>query len=325
MRLVHHGAAVMSATVSVVIAALDAAHTIGAQLDALASQTYRGDFEVLVCDNGSTDSTRELVLARHAVDPRVLLVDASNRRGSAYARNVGVSRAAADIVAFCDADDVVAPHWLEAMVASASRHAVVAGRIETTVLNPAWTRVARTLPEGIQQAGFLPFAGAGNLLVHRQVFEELHGFDTDLLWLEDVDFSWRLQLAGHDLGYAPDALVHVRLRQSITGIFTQGLHYGQAMAQLEQRYAGEPRWNVSSDDVSKASDASRRDQGMLRRALRAVVSSPGRGGCGFVLWQIGWHVGNRRIRRPVEHANELPAGPTSRANQVSARHATRPL
>jgi glycosyltransferase involved in cell wall biosynthesis len=281
--------------VSVVIAALNASGTLGEQLDALTAQSLPHPFEILVCDNGSTDGTRQLVEHRCRIDPRIRLIDASDRPGSGHARNIGVAHAHGDILAFCDADDVVTPGWLATIVNSVQDHSVVVGRAETVTLNRPWTRVARALPEGIQQAGFLPFAGAGNLAMTRQTFNKVKGFDTDLRWLEDVDLSWRLQLAGFDLTYEPEAVVHVRLRHSIVGIFTQGAHYGYAMAQLERRYQrlNRPGW----PDPTLAGRAGDTHQPSFpRRALGKLLSSPGRGGWGFVLWQLGWHLGYRGAR-----------------------------
>ena len=177
------------------------------------------------------------------------------------------------------------------MVAACAYHDVVAGRVETVSLNPEWTRVARPLPEGIQQGSFLPFAGAGNLAFRREAFGQVGGFDPDVMWLEDVDLSWRLQLAGHTIGFAEDAIVHVRLRRSISGIYSQGLHYGWALAQLENRY----REQIGATGDS-CTDGTESKWGTIGNFLSVLAHHPGRGGWGFVLWQLGWHVGHRRAR-----------------------------
>src|SRR6185295_6515304 len=62
------------ALTSVVIPAYNAAATIGAQLDALAAQTYNGAWEVLVCDNGSSDTTLEVVASYTDRLPRLRVV-----------------------------------------------------------------------------------------------------------------------------------------------------------------------------------------------------------------------------------------------------------
>src|SRR5579864_1647403 len=77
------------ARLSIVIACRNEAETLPKQLDALAAQDWPGWWQVVVVDNGSTDGTAEV--ARRWADriSNLEVVDASQRRGQAYARNVG--------------------------------------------------------------------------------------------------------------------------------------------------------------------------------------------------------------------------------------------
>src|SRR4051795_2963793 len=100
--------------ISVLIPARNAEATIAAQIYSLRSQTYDGLWEAILVNNGSTDSTVKLALDAAGGLP-LRVVDASERPGLSYARNVGVASARGDFVAFCDADDEVAPGWLAAL------------------------------------------------------------------------------------------------------------------------------------------------------------------------------------------------------------------
>lgn len=306
-------------SISVIVAALNAASTIRAQLDALAAQDYPAPFEILVCDNGSTDGTRDIVQRIAQADARFRLIDASQTRGAGPARNVGVGQARYELVAFCDADDIADSGWLSAIAAALDTHDVVAGRVETVSLNPEWTRIARPLPEGIQRGSFLPFAGAGNLAFRRCAFQRVGGFDPEVVWLEDVDLSWRLQLAGHSIGFAPDAVMHVRLRQSISGIYAQGLHYGLALAQLEQRYR--ELMGAAADVAAAASGPTTNKWGTIGNALSLLARHPGRGGWGFVLWQLGWHVGHHSAQELLAGSNNATSSRELNAGVSAARHA----
>jgi len=94
--------------VSVVVPVRQGARTLGEQLEALSRQTYSGEWELIICDNGSTDGTRGRALAWQGALP-LRIVDASAKKGVAHARNVGIEATRGAYVLICDADDVVDP------------------------------------------------------------------------------------------------------------------------------------------------------------------------------------------------------------------------
>jgi glycosyltransferase involved in cell wall biosynthesis len=232
--------------VSVVVPVRDAAATIDAQLDALLAQNYRGAWELVVADNGSTDGSLERLAARLAALPGSRVVDASERRGAGHARNAGVEGSSGDLVLFCDADDVVSPGWITAMVEAAAKVDIVAGPLDLERLNDRLSRAWHATPPSdrpLRGHNFLPFASGCNCGVWRDVFEALGGFDRARLAGEDVDLSWRAQLAGYRLGFAPDAVVHRRLRSGLREVARQHFRWGQAYAALfrDYRSRGMPR------------------------------------------------------------------------------------
>jgi glycosyltransferase involved in cell wall biosynthesis len=95
--------------VSVVIAAYNAAWCIERALDSLVAQSHVPD-EVLVCDDGSTDGTADLIADRYGPPIQVLRLP---HRNAAEARWVGLERASGDWLAFMDADDYWKPEKLE--------------------------------------------------------------------------------------------------------------------------------------------------------------------------------------------------------------------
>ncbi len=113
--------------VSVVIPVHNVAATLGAQLDALADQDYRGDFEVIVADNLSTDRTRDVIASFSSRLPGLRLVKAFEKQGASYARNVGTRAATGDLILGCDGDDVVLGGWVSGLVDALSRFDIVGG------------------------------------------------------------------------------------------------------------------------------------------------------------------------------------------------------
>lgn len=228
--------------VSVVIAARDAEATLPAQLAALADQDTRCTWEVLVADNGSTDRTRDVVLDAARRTGRVRLVDASAIRGAGAARNEAARVARGRDLLFCDADDVVAPGWVDALHGALRGSDMVAGRLEWERLNSRAAQGSRALPQvdGLQHTEPLPDLGcasSSNLAVRRTLFDRLGGFDVRARYLQDTDLCWRAQLAGATLVFEPAAVVHMRLRPGLLGAWRQGRGTGMGQRWLAARYA----------------------------------------------------------------------------------------
>lgn len=222
--------------ISVVVAVRDGMPWLDDQLKALAEQRCSFDWEVVVADNGSTDASAALVSSWASRSSEIRLVDASSRPGPSAARNVGVKHARGDLLAFCDADDVVREGWLEAIVSALGEADVVAGELEHGSLNG----IAATtpLPAVTRQLGKVPAGLAANLGVRRAAFEATGGFDEDLMVGEDIDLCWRLQFAGYKFETAPGAVVSKRERETSREIFRHGITHGRSGPRLYRKHRG---------------------------------------------------------------------------------------
>ena len=232
-----------SPALSVIIACRNGAATLRETLEGLAAQVWDRPWDVVLADNGSTDGSVALFEAFALAHPRLAMraVDASARRGKAFALNTAIAAVRARAVAFCDADDVPGEGWLAAMGMALERHPIVACRTDLDRLNPGWIRRSRG---ELQQAGlgrleFLPalvHAGGGTMGVQRRLVEEIGGFDEGFSYLEDTEFSLRAQLAGHAIVFVPEAVMHVRARDDLARIFRQSYNWGRYEMKLVSRY-----------------------------------------------------------------------------------------
>ena len=205
---------------SVVIPVLDCEALIETQLDALAAQDYKGDWEVLVVDNGSTDGTVEVAKAYADRLPNLRIIDASSRRGVSHARNCGARAADGDLILICDADDRVRPSWVRKMAEASRTLDVIGGYLDTkrsTTSRPGRgaTRSARCSSRPACSTT-CPFAVGANVGVTRACFEAIDGWREEYICGgDDVDFSWRAQQAGFRLGMAPGAVIDYRYRAGL--------------------------------------------------------------------------------------------------------------
>jgi glycosyltransferase involved in cell wall biosynthesis len=191
--------------VSVVVPARNAEATLARCLAAIAAQEAGEPFEVLVVDDGSSDGT-VAVAKRAAGEVRVIEQEAL---GPAAARNRGAGEARGDVLAFTDADCFPAPGWLAAGLLALEAADLVQGAVEP---DPSVRPLPldRTIAVRRETALF----ESANLLVRRELFERLGGFEQ---WIEpeigksfgeDLWLGWRARRAGARVAFAPDALVH---------------------------------------------------------------------------------------------------------------------
>lgn len=180
---------------SVIIPCYNAASTIAIQLEALANQKWSQPWEVIVADNGSTDNSVAIAELFKQKIPSLRIVDASAKKGAAYARNIGASIAYAEALAFCDADDEVAPFWVAAMGEALAKYDFVTGRSLYDKLNEPWVIANHGSSDGfcIIENPYLPFAISCNIGVKRAVHQAIGGFDETFAMIEDIDYSWCIQ------------------------------------------------------------------------------------------------------------------------------------
>ncbi len=279
---------------SVIIPCLDAAETLPLQLEALAGQAWEEGWEVIVADNGSRDGSRAVTEGFRDRIPGLRVVDASGRRGQAHARNAGAAAAEGDALLFCDADDQVAPGWLAAMGRALAEHEFVASRYDTGPLNPAWVRQVHANPQrdGLNPytyPPFLPHAGGGGLGVRAELHRAVGGFDESMPALEDTDYCWRIQLAGHAFHFVPEAVVRIRFRDTLAGLYRQSLSFGEHNVRIYTMYRGRGMPHLGPwPGILKWVKLLLRAPQLLTRSGRAAW-----------IGQLGWRLG--RLRGCLRH------------------------
>ena len=293
---------------SLVIPCFNEAGRIGDLLEALCRQSSPLHWEVLVVDNGSTDSTRSVVARFEGRLPFMRIVDAAGRSGAAHARNEGAKQARGDWIVFCDADDVVGDGWLTAMARALADHPVVVPRFEGNRLNPDTPFRPLGQQTGVDSLWYPPFlnhAGGSGIAVWRECHSRLGGFDESLRVCEDTDYSVRLQLAGYPIHFASDATLHIRF-PSAGGSFLQARKWARANTVIYKRYGRDEANHAESDGAPRPW---RWYFAGLWRIVRRIPRMRKERVRAFVLWQSGWHLGllEGAIRQRVPPVSHPPA------------------
>ncbi|MBU0635516.1 glycosyltransferase family 2 protein [Candidatus Micrarchaeota archaeon] len=103
--------------VSIVVATFNNVATLKRTVQGLTELNYPSQFEIIVVNDGSTDSTRQMMKTEFEKNPRVVFIDFKKNQGVCKARNAGIQKARFPIVINMDHDCIPEKNWLQKMVA----------------------------------------------------------------------------------------------------------------------------------------------------------------------------------------------------------------
>lgn len=195
--------------ISVIVPVYNREKTLRRSLESVLAQTCK-NIEVIVVDDCSTDSSRNIANSIADRDKRVRVISLGENYGAAYCRNYGVNLAVGAVIAFQDSDDVWRPNRLEVQIeAMRSKKAVVViGRFD----KHGYGRDDGISPSSELKEGFIDFeivlkgglVATPSILVERQLMLD-NPFDTDLKWCED--YEWSIRIAERAEFYLVDEVV----------------------------------------------------------------------------------------------------------------------
>jgi glycosyltransferase involved in cell wall biosynthesis len=227
--------------VSVVMPVYNAALYLKAAIESLLNQTY-SDWELIAVDDGSTDSSREIL--RSFTDKRIRIFERTNG-GQCAATNTGLEKIAGDCVLFFDADDLMDPHKIETQVKAlkANPGSVAVGK---------WSLFEKHIEEGMFNEEPIYYSGTPDewlyrlwshdtmmpnhgYLIPRSVMEKAGTFyDETILLNVDFEYFTRIVLAAESIIYCPDSICYYR-----KGVKTSKTYSPSISKQLSALYARE--------------------------------------------------------------------------------------
>ncbi len=271
-------------TVSIALATHNGEKYLPAQLDSIAKQ-IRLPVELVVTDDGSTDRTLEIVEAFAARVPfAVRIVRAEKRLGFRDNFMRAARLCSADLVAFCDQDDIWEPEKLARLVPVFDNEDVLLAYHNAVLISDANKRVAHLYPGTSSQKVFPPLSRhpwlviPGFLQVFRRElveFMSLHAKSRDLYWPEAAlpHDRWFVLLASvlGSIAYVGEPLA--RYRQHHGNVFGA---YFDRRARFDQIFGAERFIRAASVTAANRSETFSQLGGMLNglrrdRAQQGVV------------------------------------------------------
>ncbi len=216
-----------SPTVSVVVVNWNRRELLRSCLQSLSSQKFKGSFEVVLVDNGSTDGSADMAAAEFGRSPfRLHIIRNRENRGFCAANNQGFGASDSDLVALLNNDAEAGDIWLASLVRAFEAGEKV-GMAASKIL-------VYEDPSRIDKAGHLIYPDGQNrgrgtgerdhgqfdrveevlwpdgcaAMYRRAMLAEIGGFDEDFFaYADDAELGLRARIAGWTCLYMPDAVV----------------------------------------------------------------------------------------------------------------------
>lgn len=262
----------MSPRVSAVLPTYNRRALLLEAIGSVQNQTF-GDLEILVCDDGSTDGSREAVQALAGTDARIRWIEGGHSGLPGVNRNRGIRAARGEWIAFQDSDDLWLPGKLErqlAVLREAPEAAFIYGY--AVDLRPDGAR-RRMTPFRVQRSGRMfqtlllySLVQTPTVLVRRELLERAGLFDERMRLTVAEDYELYLRLAAlAPFHFVAEDLVHCRAQpDSISADLLGGIDQVERVVR-----AAIERERVGADLAARALarlDLRRYKQHLLRRA-----------------------------------------------------------
>lgn len=238
--------------ISVIIPTYNRKSLLKKTLESLLNQTYPKDkYEILVCDDGSTDGTGDVVNEFiRTIHCNIRYLSRENK-GPAATRNLGIKNAGGDIIVFIDDDAIADRNWIKEhlriydleeieindIVIPQNKIAGVGGRIKMG--NPEnkiaiyceYGRYKMFDRETSKELSFSPPHGhpTCNMSFKKKIFDEVGMFDEKFKYPvgEDTDLGIRITDEGYVFIYNPNVLVYHKHPESIIGLIKKWYNIGK--------------------------------------------------------------------------------------------------
>lgn len=200
------------------------------------------EFEVIAINDGSKDNTGEVLDRMAAANPRLRVVHLAQNQGKAMGLQAGSLLAKNEILICIDGDALLDPHAAHWMV----KHFVENPQVAAVTGNPR-IRNRSTLLGRVQVGEFSSIVGmikraqrsfgriftvSGVITAFRKSAVHQVGYWSADMLTEDIDITWKLQRAGWDVRFEPNALTWILMPETLNGLWKQRTRWAMGGAQV---------------------------------------------------------------------------------------------
>jgi len=261
--------------VSVIIPTYNREKTIVRAIQSVLNQTYT-NIEVIVVDDGSVDNTAEIV--GNIKDKRVKYISLEQNSGPSNARNVGVQNAKGEWIAFQDSDDVWNENKLQKQITYANgnpQFSMVYCPYKLILSNNESYVVPSKFYKGTQEGDMLDslliqnIIGTPTILIRKDAFKEVGGFDVSYRALEDWELVLRIAQK-YKIGFVSEVLVNAYLLNG--GVSSNTGAYYESRCRMVAEYRNEMErlgiFNIVLKDIFERAE----HRGILDEVKKLVMA-----------------------------------------------------
>ena len=282
--------------ISVLMPVYNAGEYLREALDSLWAQTLQ-DFEVIAMDDGSNDSSTEILIQAAEIDTRLRIFRAEHQ-GVTAALNAGLAEAGGRLIARMDADDICEPERFEQQVAclESQPNTVAVGSAVTVIDEDGWTICPNPFPKDHAAIVARMLQGRSALshpavMMRAEPLQQVGGYDPSYVVAQDFDLWLRLTETG-ELTNLAQALLRYRVHPHSVGGRKRKVQQAavtRALTTYSQRTGrptARPRW-----PRRKMTTAMQQRAAWARWAWRSGETAAARKHALAVLRRRPWHLG----------------------------------
>ena len=205
-----------NALVSVLLSTYNSEESIGESIDSLLSQTYK-NLEILISDDGSTDSTKEICKKFQLKDERVLFFSNKKNIGLTKSLNNLAQKASGSLIARHDADDISLPYRIEEQIEFMKKKKLDAVTTRSLVKqnNKKRPGISFYIPDKLLINRKNPFIH-GTLIIKKNVFQEIGYYDERFYFAQDYKLFYDLLNNGYKVKTLNKALYILNTENNIS-------------------------------------------------------------------------------------------------------------
>lgn len=202
--------------VSVLLSTYNSEESIAESIDSLLNQTYK-NLEILISDDGSTDSTKEICKKFQLKDDRVLFSSNKKNIGLTKSLNNLAQKASGSLIARHDADDISLPYRIEEQIQFMKKKKLDAVTTRSLVKqnNKKRPGISFYIPDKLLINRKNPFIH-GTLIIKKKVFQEIGYYDERFYYAQDYKLFYDLLNRGYKVKTLNKALYILNTENNIS-------------------------------------------------------------------------------------------------------------